>query len=93
MQIQVGTGQFVCKDTDTHLLAAPSANTAKWNDPKERMKMAMVTYIVDDVRLDVLFSRSFRVHRTDDVDLVVLVGNIASINVNNVICVIDAKPK
>lgn len=54
--------------------------------------MVVVTYIVDDVRLDVLFSRSLRVHRTDDVDLVVLVGHIASIHVDYVICVIDAKP-
>ena len=66
------------------LATAPSANNAN-----EMIHEA--TYIVDDVRLDVLFTRAFRILGTDNVNLVVFVGHIATIHVDDVVGVVDAK--
>ena len=63
---------------------APSANNANETIHK-------ATYIVDDVRLDVLFTRTLRILWTDDVDLVVFVSHIAAIHIYNVVGVVDAK--
>lgn len=48
----------------------------------------MQTYIIDDVRFYVIFSGSFAVHRTDDVDLIIIERSIASIYIDYVIGVV-----
>ena len=61
--------------------------------PKSNTQIERVqTYIIDDVRLNVVFTSALRVHRTDNVDLVVLVSHIATIHVDDVVSVIDPKP-
>lgn len=53
----------------------------------------MSTYIIDDVGLGVLLSGALRVHRANDVDLVILVGYVASVHVDYVVSVVDSKSK
>lgn len=69
-----------------HLVQIPS------NEMIHRVMGGGCTYIVDDVRLNVLFASSLRVHGTDDVNLVVFIGHIASIHVDYVVSVVNAKP-
>lgn len=49
------------------------------------------TYVVDDVRLRFVLTRALRVHGTVDVDLVELVGRVASVHIDYMVGVVDAK--